>query len=769
MRKSRKLIAILATLALLVTLIVPATTPAFAAGTISALSVPSIGDDDTAHYRLGTVKVTIPAGSVKADDTVMVKLPDGYDFWEGSLPVPPALYEVYDENTIPAAAGNYVVVPTVINASGDLNGLQAGDIAARVADIEDEIEIKANADQSLVGDFIFYIYFGDINVEQGTNKNCEVTFDASTDSGFPSGTVLIGKSTSDGKVILAVTGADTSSTDFDFDVRAKEETPGSLKVDNKSLKFKLPKGYTWSYPVGLIGRVHYDHLWGQDIWIDLYLSSDKRELTGAFVGADLNGNGDLDSDEIGRETTVASAWDWKNWQFSADGSSDCKPGDVMVYVSGKTETNASGAEAPVGTYGEFGAVISAKSTPDIISGQDEQEIGDIVIKENIEGTLVAGRTVTLTLPDNAKWQEVYIAEVKNDDIDDLDNFKRSKGVQLNFKTYVGDRNQTARFEVAGTSTDAAELKLEDIEVATEAGFEGDLVIKVGGTAGITGDLVVAKVKSPFSISASATPDIIIGKAGQPAGDVTITENIKEAFIDGKSVALTLPTDVEFDGTPTVKVTEGNLSINNVRRSANNSAVLFNIEGESTIPSTVTVTGIKLKLYRTVPEGDISLKVRGLGAVETSEHDDWTNSDYAAKASIGKCITPAPTDKASGKVEFTINDTTFKVDGVEKTMDVAPYIKDGRTFLPVRYVATACGVTDENILFSDGKVTLIKGDKVVQLAIGSNVMIINGVGITMDVPAEISSDRTMLPFRWIAQAFGATVTWDETTQTVIMEL
>ena len=60
--------------------------------------------------------------------------------------------------------------------------------------------------------------------------------------------------------------------------------------------------------------------------------------------------------------------------------------------------------------------------------------------------------------------------------------------------------------------------------------------------------------------------------------------------------------------------------------------------------------------------------------------------------------------------------------------------------------------------------LIKGDKVVQLTIGSNV-VINSTAITMDVAAEISNDRTMLPFRWVAQALGAKVSWDEAAQTL----
>ncbi len=54
-----------------------------------------------------------------------------------------------------------------------------------------------------------------------------------------------------------------------------------------------------------------------------------------------------------------------------------------------------------------------------------------------------------------------------------------------------------------------------------------------------------------------------------------------------------------------------------------------------------------------------------------------------------------------------------------------------------------------------------------MTIGSKVMIINGASIDMDVAAEISNGRTMLPFRFIAQALGASVTFDDTAQTVTM--
>ncbi|MGI9862875.1 stalk domain-containing protein [Moorella naiadis] len=127
----------------------------------------------------------------------------------------------------------------------------------------------------------------------------------------------------------------------------------------------------------------------------------------------------------------------------------------------------------------------------------------------------------------------------------------------------------------------------------------------------------------------------------------------------------------------------------------------------------------------------------------------------------------PSRAAGQTAIFTIGSTTYTVNGQQFSMDVAPYTKDGRTFVPVRYAALALGVTLENILYEDDKVTLIKGNKAVQLAIGSNVMLKNGNAIIMDVAPEIVNGRTMIPFRWIARALDAGVDWNPESQQVVI--
>lgn len=63
------------------------------------------------------------------------------------------------------------------------------------------------------------------------------------------------------------------------------------------------------------------------------------------------------------------------------------------------------------------------------------------------------------------------------------------------------------------------------------------------------------------------------------------------------------------------------------------------------------------------------------------------------------------------------------------------------------------------------VTIIDNGRVVQLTIGSTSMIMNGGTISMDTAPEINNGRTCLPVAWVAQALGATVSWDATAQTV----
>lgn len=139
------------------------------------------------------------------------------------------------------------------------------------------------------------------------------------------------------------------------------------------------------------------------------------------------------------------------------------------------------------------------------------------------------------------------------------------------------------------------------------------------------------------------------------------------------------------------------------------------------------------------------------------------------------LTVNPSQQTGSTVVFTIGSDKYTVNGVEKTMDVAPYVKDGRTLVPARYIADALNA--QSYYDQDTKVvTFVKGDTIVKFTLGSNKMqvIKNGVVVatqTMETKATTVDasgkdvGRTFILARYLAEAFGYKVDWDSANQTV----
>lgn len=108
------------------------------------------------------------------------------------------------------------------------------------------------------------------------------------------------------------------------------------------------------------------------------------------------------------------------------------------------------------------------------------------------------------------------------------------------------------------------------------------------------------------------------------------------------------------------------------------------------------------------------------------------------------------------------------------MDIAPYIKDGRTMIPIRYLAEAL----EMKVSWDAKtrtVFLEDDNFKIEIPVDTNKIIVNGEERESDVMPEIKSGRTMLPIANIARALGLrdgeNIFWDpvEKKATIIRKL
>ena len=101
---------------------------------------------------------------------------------------------------------------------------------------------------------------------------------------------------------------------------------------------------------------------------------------------------------------------------------------------------------------------------------------------------------------------------------------------------------------------------------------------------------------------------------------------------------------------------------------------------------------------------------------------------------------------------------------ELSFDAAPYIADGRVLVPMRGILDPLGYTIHWQEHTQ-TVLAISKDTTISLPIHSKTAIVNGKQVPLDVPAEIKNGRTFVPLRFLSENSGAEVTWNAKNQTV----
>lgn len=111
-----------------------------------------------------------------------------------------------------------------------------------------------------------------------------------------------------------------------------------------------------------------------------------------------------------------------------------------------------------------------------------------------------------------------------------------------------------------------------------------------------------------------------------------------------------------------------------------------------------------------------------------------------------------------------NNISVKINGQQIAFDVPPQLINGRTMVPLRAIFEALGANVQ--WYQDLQlISSVKGDTVISLKINDTKMEVNSDTIILDTPACLVNGRTLVPVRAISEAFGATVNWDGTTNTV----
>lgn len=190
------------------------------------------------------------------------------------------------------------------------------------------------------------------------------------------------------------------------------------------------------------------------------------------------------------------------------------------------------------------------------------------------------------------------------------------------------------------------------------------------------------------------------------------------------------------------------------------------------PSSTTYGSIFISHNRGISFNDIGYGMTNRYVVNVYLSPDFyygnTGSIFAITSSGGVFRYTFKTE-----IVLQIGSKDVYVNGQLKTIDVAPYIKNSRTLVPIRFISESFGA-DVSWDSSKREVKIVYANKTIILTIGKPTATVNGVSVPIDkdnpkVVPEITNNRTFVPLRFISETFGANVEWDNATRKITITL
>lgn len=121
-------------------------------------------------------------------------------------------------------------------------------------------------------------------------------------------------------------------------------------------------------------------------------------------------------------------------------------------------------------------------------------------------------------------------------------------------------------------------------------------------------------------------------------------------------------------------------------------------------------------------------------------------------------------QASFNMTLTVDDPVAIINGVPRNMPVKPIIINGATMMPLRFITENIGYKvdwhqeTKSILLTDGKNSIT-------LQIDNSTAMVNGRGVKLIASPYLEEGNTMVPLRFIMENFGSSVYFDNNSKTI----
>lgn len=516
---------------------------------------------------------------------------------------------------------------------------------------------------------------------------------------------------------------------------------------------------------------------------------------GVTAKAELIDDDEIQIDFINKDFTANMLTDMTISGVTVKTAKKCKAGDVAtITVSSMASSKEfSNVKLEVAKMVKEAVTYSVedKDLPQIWAGayNDDTNTLKLSIEENTGDILNTSRKATFTFPEGIEVADAEFSGNGNDDF-----------------TYEIDENVVT---IKNYSKNNEESKKTDLDVKfilnAAPTFTGDVNVTLGGQFDDV-SLKVATVKAPYTVTAK-TSEVLIDYRYVPVNDIVITEAEEGILKEDDQIILGVE-KMDFEDAGKVEVTEGDIDVDvdiddsypsaDLYETRNDKALLtLTVNDESTEASTIVISGLELYLDRTLPVGGYALQ--NLGAYDHSNNKAinilWENSspdkdEYDAEASENEAydaifkykavtvndsyvdvITSARDQDDSTtnkKIIITVGASTMSVGTETVNLDAPAYINsENYTMLPVRAISEAFGAT-VNWDAASRTVTVLSGQRIISMTIGSRTMYINGTPVAMNTTAAIVNDRTFIPVRDLANSLGiSAINWTEASGTVTL--
>lgn len=367
--------------------------------------------------------------------------------------------------------------------------------------------------------------------------------------------------------------------------------------------------------------------------------------------------------------------------------------------------------------------------------------------------------------------------------------KRSRGMSLpNLSKFMSDIGcyKAVNLDGGGSTTmvlkNLGEFERTKVIYPERNGAERPVVngIAILNTAENTGPCIGIKLNGPSEMLIGESADFSLKSAWdenyKPVDLNTLTYNITDSNNEKEAwdyltytagspgiVEITATTNTGASGSKTVEIHDLSF-IENINLTLDETKVTKNIPITITAEATLK-NGRKLILSPNI----LNYSIEGFDG--EFDKNILTITDFNDLTS-GKVIVSAGDNAAecnllntdSNVIKMFIDKKTYSLNDTNQDMDAAPFIKNSRTMVPIRFIMDAFG--GETSWNNEDKIATIKyNENIIEIPIGKNSIIVNGDEKAIDSPALIKENRTFVPVRFVVENLDMNISYNEKSRMV----